>query len=195
MVQIALVRPGTNDYIDQGRIQGTLAVPMNQRGADEVSALVEQLRPLNLAVIYTSDSEPALGTSRALALALGVRLKKLDHMQNVDHGLWQGLCVDEIRRKHPRIYRQWQEDPDTVCPPHGEMLPQARERVRGALARLLRKHGKQAGCVGLVVPEPLASLVRCELQHTAVGDLWKAAGEHATWELIEIEPRSPVQVS
>ena len=36
MVQIVLIRPGSTDYDEQGRIQGTLDIPLNDQGADEV---------------------------------------------------------------------------------------------------------------------------------------------------------------
>ena len=32
MLQIVLIRPGTTDFDEQGRIQGTLDIPLNERG-------------------------------------------------------------------------------------------------------------------------------------------------------------------
>ena len=32
------------------------------------------------------------------------------------------MLFDEVKSKQPRVYRQWQEQPDTVCPPEGETL-------------------------------------------------------------------------
>ena len=68
------------------------------------------------------------------------------------------------------------------------MLNDAQLRVRNVLGRLLRKH--KQGKVGLVVPEPLASLVRAYLARGAVGDLWQAGILHGTWEIIDVEPHS-----
>jgi probable phosphoglycerate mutase len=109
-------------------------------------------------------------------------------LRNLDHGLWQGLLVEEVKRKQPKVYRQWQEQPESVCPPGGEMVADAQERVRTALTKILKKH--KEGTVGLVVPEPLASLVRAYLEQGEVGDLWQAGARHGTWEVIEVEPRS-----
>ena len=64
-----------------------------------------------------------------------MRLKSVEQLHNLDHGLWQGTLIEDVRRKQPKVYRQWQEQPETVCPPEGEMLPQAAQRVRTALSK------------------------------------------------------------
>lgn len=194
MVQIALILPGATDYDTQGRIRGSLNIPLNDDGQREVATLIEQLRPLGLEVIYASDCQPALETAVTLAAALDTKLKKLDHMQNIDHGLWQGMSVDEVKRKQPKVYRQWQEQPDSICPPEGETLAEARQRVQAGIARVLKKC--KSGVTGLVVPEPLASLVRVALGEGELGDLWRAAAAgHGTWQLITVEPRAVASIS
>lgn len=186
MVQIILIRPGTTDFVQQGRIQGTLEVPLNEEGASEVARLTEELRVLGIEAVYAPPCEPARQTAQAIADALGVKFKKLDRMQNVNHGLWQGMLIDEVRRKQPKVYRQWQDQPENVCPPEGEMLGQAEHRMRGAISKLLKRH--REGVIGLVVPEPLASLVRRYICQGELGDLWKATAEHGRWEILVVEP-------
>lgn len=188
MVQIVLIRPGATDYDQQGRIQGVLDVPLCDEGAHEVARVSEELKDHGLEVLYSSDCECARQTAEAIAKALDIKVKSLDNMQNLDHGLWQGMLVEDVKRKQPKVYRQWQERPASVCPPEGEMLSEAQDRVRDALGRVLRKH--KQGKVGLVVPEPLASLVRAYLGRGEVGDLWQAGVAHGTWEIINVEPHS-----
>src|SRR5207253_288654 len=65
-------------------------------------------------------------------------------------------------------------------PPEGEMLSHAKERVQATLAKLVKKNKR--GVIGLVVPEPLASVVQAELAHAHVGDLWKGPTTCGTWE-------------
>lgn len=188
MVKIVLIRPGSTDYDRQRRIQGTLDVPLNEQGSAEVAGLIEGLRDLKLEAVYAPRCQPALATGEAIAEAFDVKLKKLDRMHNLDHGLWQGMLIDEVRLKQPKVYRQWQDKPRCICPPGGEMLDQATERIRGVMAKLLKRH--KEGVIGLVVPEPLATLVRCLLDHGEVGDLWKAAFEHGRWEVLDVQPKA-----
>jgi probable phosphoglycerate mutase len=103
----------------------------------------------------------------------------------LDHGLWQGLLVTDVKSKQPKVYRQWQDQPETVCPPQGETLSTARQRVQTALTKLLKKH-KSDGLLALVTPEPLATIVRNVLRHDDWGDLWQCTCGRAKWELIEV---------
>jgi probable phosphoglycerate mutase len=96
------------------------------------------------------------------------------------------MRVKDVREKQPKVYRQWQEQPKNVCPPEGEMLAEAEQRVRTAITKLVKRH--KEGVIGLVVPEPLASLVRCFVQRGKLGDLWKVTNGHGHWEVIEVEP-------
>jgi broad specificity phosphatase PhoE len=189
MFRIVLVRPGSTDYDQQERIQGALDIPLNEAGVAEVRQIVEELRPMGIETVYTSPSQPAQQAAESIANSLDVRLKRLDRLQNLDHGLWQGMQVSEVRHKQPKVYRQWQEQPENVCPPEGEMLSEAEERVAATMNKLIKRH--RDGVIALVVSEPLASLVRHYLVHDELGDLWKALGDHGRWEIIDYLPPVP----
>ena len=42
--------------------------------------------------------------------------------------------------------------------------------------------------IGLVLPEPLVSLVRRSSRNDELGDLWKALAGHGRWEILDLEP-------
>jgi broad specificity phosphatase PhoE len=188
MLEIILIRPGATDFDEQGRIQGNLDIPLSEAGNREVAHTIEALKLAPPEVVYTSESEPSLETAKTIASALAVRVKPLESMKNIDHGLWQGMLIEDVKRKQPKVYRQWQESPETICPPQGEMVSEALDRVRAAMSKLLKKH--KSGRVALVVPEPLASLVRYYLKQGELGNLWKAETAGGGWESITVEPRA-----
>ena len=76
--------------------------------------------------------------------------------------MWQGLKIDEIRRKFPRVYRHWQDAPESIRPPEGETLEEAQARVLRALEKPLRRRARFA----VVASEPLATLVRHVVEET-----------------------------
>jgi len=188
MLQIVLIRPGCTDYDQQERIQGTLDIPLNEQGQAEVAQIIEELQDKEIEVVYAPPSQPAEQTAKALATGLKTKLRKLDRMQSLNQGLWQGMLVEDVRHKQPKVYRQWQEQPENVCPPQGEMLSQADERVRAAMTKLLKRH--KEGVIALVVPEPLLSLVRRFVTHGELGDLWKANEGRGHWEILQVEPEA-----
>ncbi len=187
MTQIVLIRPGDTDYDAQGRIQGTLHIPLSTTGREQVIASVEWLRGKSLAAVYSAACQSARETADLLAAGLKLRSKTLDRLQNLDHGLWQGLLIEDVKRKQPKVYKQWQEHPETVCPPEGEMLSTVIERVETTLDKLLRKH--RFGAIGLVAPEPLASVIRERILGGNIGDLWKACNGCGRFEVFNIQPR------
>lgn len=186
MVHFVLIRPATTDYDQQERIQGNLDIPLNDEGRAECSRLVEQLGGQRIETVYAPESQPAEGTAQLLGKGLKARFRRLDHLENIDLGLWQGMLIGDVRHKQPRVYRQWQEQPETVCPPEGEMLSAADERVRQVLARILKRH--REGTVALVLPEPLLSLARRFLTHAELGDLWESALPPAGFEAHLVDP-------
>ena len=193
MLQIVLIRPGSTDYDVQQRIQGSLDIPLNDQGIAEAAQTLELLRDKGIETVYAPVSQPAKQTAEIIAKGLGVRCKKLKRLQSLDQGLWQGMLVEDVRHKQPKVYRQWQEQPENVCPPEGEMLSEADDRVRAALVKLLKR--RKEGVIGLVVPEPLLSLARRFIAHGELGDLWKAPNGHGRFEVLEVAPEGVLAAS
>jgi len=185
MVQVLLIRPGATEYDQQGRVQGTLDVPLCEDGRQEVEKMVEELRGQPVMALYVSPCQSATQTAEAIGAALNLKGKTIDKLQNLNQGLWQGLLVDEVKAKQPRVYKLWQEQPETVCPPQGETLGMARQRVQAALAKLLKKH-KSDSLLAIVSPEPLASVIRNVLGSGEWGDLWHCANSKVRWQLIDV---------
>ena len=185
MVQLLLIRPGTTEYDQQGRVQGTLNIPLCEDGRQEVETMVEELRGQTIAAIYASPCQAAEQTAESLGQAFDVKVKTIEKFENLDHGLWQGMLVADVKAKQPKVYRQWQESPENVCPPQGETLGEAKERVSAAFTKLLKKH-KSDGLFAVVAPEPLASVICNVVRHDSWGDLWHSATDKPHWQLIEI---------
>src|SRR6185312_9916482 len=167
MTQVVLIRSGATAYDEQNRLQGVLDIPLSERGRAEVAQLAERLaEPLagvELAALYCGPSQSVVRTAEAVGEAFGLRPKKIDDLRNLDQGLWQGLQLDEIKRRNNRVFRQWIDDPHTVCPPQGEAIDR-------------------------VVGEPIAQLIACYLRrdprvqlddHVPTGGFEKIVVAHA----------------
>jgi len=162
MTQVVLIRPGATAYDEQKRVQGVLDIPLSARGQTEVAELAGQLAGQPLVAIYCGPGESVGHTAEAVGRELGLRPRRVEELRNLDCGLWQGLQLDEIRRRNGKVFRQWLEEPLTVCPPQGESVAGALDRVKAALRPLLRKHRNEA--IGLVAAEPVAALIAAYLR-------------------------------
>ena len=172
---LVVIRSGATDYDRQGRIRGTLDIPLCAEGiADAERAAATLATPSangsTITAIYTSSAACAVETASIVGRALGLRPRTAAELENLDQGLWQGMLVEDLRRKQPRLYRQWQDNPWSISPPEGELLEEACGRVEDALVKLLKRHAD--GRIAVVVPPPLDQIIRWLVAGESIGDLW-----------------------
>lgn len=172
---LLVIRSGATDYDLQGRIRGTLDMPLAAEGIAAAHRAGGRLAADRPAALYAAGSACAIETGRIIGLACGLKPRRVANLANLDLGLWQGRLVDEIRETQPRLRRQWQDNPWSVAPPEGELLEDACERVEAALEKLFKRH--PTGRIALVVPQPLDAIVCWLVSGRSMGDLWSFDAE------------------
>lgn len=184
-----VIRPGETDFDVQHRIQGALDLPLNERGRSQINEIVNLLRGHALDVIYTSPSEPALSTARAVGDVLDIPVQTVDGLCNAHLGLWQGMLVDEIRRKQPRVFKQWEEQPEAICPPEGESCEDVYQRVHRGLRKPMRREESFA----IVASEPIATVIVSVLKGSERKMCGPQTGEQTTQlvEFVDADPERP----
>ncbi|MDC0937175.1 histidine phosphatase family protein [Pirellulales bacterium] len=189
MFDLVLIRAGESEYDGQGRIQGALDVPLSAAGSRQATEASVQLKaaPLKIAAVYAGPSSSVTETAAIIGKALDLKPRTLDLLANIDHGLWQGMLLDDVKAKQPKVFKKWRESPDAVCPPEGESLAVVRQRLQKALAKLRKKH--KSSMVALVLPGPLTRVMQSVLWEKPAGDLWESPPPSDNlWELIEAGP-------
>ena len=185
MLKLLLIRTGATEYENQGRVQGTLDIPLSEDGRQQIEQVAAQLRDMSIDACFTGPCRATQQTAEILAEQLKLKPKSLDDLRNLDHGLWQGMLIEDVKAKQPKVYRQWQEHPETVCPPEGESLQAARERLQRALNKILKK--QKSGTAAVIVAEPMTSLLKNTLREDELGNLWESPDDASTaWELIDV---------
>jgi len=180
---IVLVRPGATSFDQQGRMKGSLDMPLCEQGREQAIALSEELASLKLDAVYCAPCQSASETAASLVEGRDLKPRVIDAFRNIDHGLWHGKLIDEIRRNQPRLYRTGTENPESVCPPGGETVVEAAARVRKVVERLIRRSRNQV--IALVIPDPLATVIASQLRHESMPEIWKAETDAGNWQLIE----------
>ena len=156
-----VIRPGETEYDVQSRITGQLSLPLTAKGRLQVGHIIDRLKGIELDAVYTAGTEPALSTAISVADALDTDVKVLEGLMNMNLGLWQGLRLDDLKQRQPRVYKLWREAPEAVCPPLGETCDEAYARIEAALRKPMRRGVPFA----VVCPEPAASIVACILRN------------------------------
>ena len=169
MLQFLIVRSGTTEFDRQGRVLGNLDVPLHPDATRELEEIVDQLRETAIDAVYAGPGQSAVETAERVCKPLEMKFKSVEALQNINLGLWQGLLLEEVKRKQPKVFKQWQENPETICPPEGEMVQSARDRIDFFLNRVYKKH--KSASIMVVVAEPLAALLVSMLEQSKLKDI------------------------
>jgi len=185
MTTILLVRSGRTSYDLENRLQGNLAIPLSEAGVAEMEEVARSLRGRPIAVVYSGVDLSTQQSAQILGEDRDLKVKPRDELAEINLGLWQGMCADEVRRKHPKVYRQWMEKPSSVCPPDGETVEQAYKRIDFFVAKLRKK--PLAHPVVIVAPRLLACLIKCRLSGCPLNGVWKTAEELEAVEELHVQ--------
>ena len=152
-----------------GRVAGRTPVPLSDAGRSQARLWGEGLAVPGLSTVYSSDEQAATETARIVADPSRARHKSMADFAEVDAGLWDGLTIEELKRRYPKVFKRWYEDPSAVCPPEGERLADAYERLHESVSKVVRKQGDRSVAVVL---GPLAlALTRCALEHAELSNI------------------------
>lgn len=184
-MKIMLARHGETRWNAEGRYQGKMDIPLSETGEIQARALGERLRNVDIARAVASPllratltAQLALGNDRAQQLMLDPGL------QEIDHGLWEGLLAGEIGQRYPDGLRSWRERPHTLQMPGGESLQQVLDRAWPALLR---------SCEGLshddtlliVAHDAVNRVLLCRILGLPLARLWTFRQAPTTLNLLE----------
>ena len=157
-INFRFVRAAETDFDEQGRVCGSLDLPLGASGRKRLDALARDHTSSNVVMVYSATCSAAKETAKAIAEPHRCKVRTIDSWANLDHGLWHGKCIDDIKHSAPRFYRQWQDTPEKVAPPQGETFDEVKRRCKVSVERI-RNRRFSSGDVLVVAPEPLLQIL------------------------------------
>ena len=189
MTQVYVIRTGQTTWDDQHRMESAAGAPLTDQGVVEVQEAAKELDGRAIKAVHAClAAEAERQTAEMVAKALRVKVCDSELLHELDYGLWQGLPVDEVKRRHPRLYRQWAKCPASVRPPEGETPAEAQQRLRDALKDITKRH--KEGSALLVLRPVVAGLMACLVAHEDVDSLWGTVGAAGRWVCYEMDRKS-----
>jgi len=128
---IYLIRHAETTWNAEGRLQGTLDAPLSERGQEQVRRLVEALRAVPLAAVYSSPLGRACATAAPIAAAHGVPLCTVSGLREMDQGEWEG----RLRPIQARV-----DSPAESSIPGSESIVDVQARAVAAMHLLAEQH-------------------------------------------------------
>lgn len=143
-MKLYLVRHGETDWNLSSKIQGQTDIPLNENGrkqARELSGAVRK-RGLLLDRIYTSRMVRAKETADIVAADLGIEVRTLEGVHEINMGEWEGYTWPEVKEKFFGEYGKWYVNRRYQIPPGGESYEQLLCRVVPAMQKAAREGGE-----------------------------------------------------
>lgn len=185
MTSAVLIPWAQTEWQAAGRHASSTPVELNAHAAQQIEQWADMISAHSPVTIYFFDRDPGSHTARLIAARLGIKAKVADGLEEVSMGLWEGLTPSDMKKRFAKAYRQWKEDPASVCPPEGETLPSAGERLAEEFQRLAKKH--ENACFA-VLTGPLAfAALRCNLENAAYNMFWKMATDKPVKYLVNVD--------
>ncbi|MDQ3915795.1 MAG: histidine phosphatase family protein [Actinomycetota bacterium] len=141
MTTLFLVRHGATEWNHSKRAQGQADVDLNETGYRQAIATAEELSHEAVVAVYASDLKRSYLTAEPIAKTHGVEVLTSPAFREIDQGEWEGLHVDEIRRRWPEL---WGPARHYSTRPGGESPAQVRERALSGLEEVVRAHPEGA---------------------------------------------------
>ena len=162
MKSLVLIPWAETTWSIAGRLAGHTPLPLTDNGRAVVKSWADALAALGLSALFSSEEQTSVDTVHLVLNRVDVAWKVANGLSEVDAGLWDGLTTDELKRRYPKTFKKWRNDPSSVCPPEGEDLEDAYKRLEDAFDSIRRK--AEDRCVGLVLGPLACGLVRCRLE-------------------------------
>ena len=142
---IYFVRHGETDWNAEARLQGQRDIPLNDRGrvqAEEAGCrlrdLAERLDDLDYVASPLARTRETMERLRA-AVGLSPDGYRTDsRLIELTFGAWEGLTMEDLRRRDPEAAAARRRDKWGYVPPQGESYAMLAERVRPVLAEIER---------------------------------------------------------
>ncbi len=176
-LRILLVQAGGTEWDRDGRLLGAADLPLRTDELERLEAsyvaLPGRVGERAPAVILSGTSEGSKQTADLVARALGgTKTKSVLGLNDLNLGLWEGTCGEDLMERCPSIYKQWAEDPSSVTAPKGEDVAAAETRIVEAIAKAADKTKEEHPTIGVVLRGIAYGVFRCWAEALPAAEIW-----------------------
>ncbi len=131
--QVYLARHGQTAYNLEGRFQGQLPVPLDEKGRAQAAELAERVAERGFKALWCSTLLRARETAEIVAARIGLEPKEDARLMETDAGDWTDRPFGEVQGEAPELFAKFIAGDPTFAFPGGESFAQQEMRVGAAL--------------------------------------------------------------
>lgn len=187
MVKIILTRHGHVEGIEPKRFRGRAELSLTPLGDAQARALAAcvaaRWRP---AAIYTSPMGRCVATAEKIGAACKLDVKRLDGLNDLDYGAWQGQSHEDVRAALVDTYNDWMMRPHLVRFPNGESLQDLVARTADVLRTVIATHRDAATTIVLVGHDSVNRAILLQMLDQPLSAYWRLAQSPCALNEIDI---------
>ena len=111
---------------------------LTEAGLAMAQAFTDSYRAIEWRAVYTSPLKRTVATARPLCEAIGTAMALRDGLREISYGQWEGLTVEDVRRKFPDDYARFLSDAARYPPSGGESALALADRAMGVVEEIRR---------------------------------------------------------
>jgi len=176
MSRLVFVRHAETDLA--GTFCGHTDPPVNDRGHEQIAALVDSLTDAEIHEVYTSDLRRARTTANALAQRSAWPVIATAQLREIYFGEWEGLTWEQIERRDADYARRWTDDFPKLAPPGGETYENFEQRVLEEIERIDEMSGETE--VAVVTHAGVMRVVLQQICGTPAEEAWADTSQYCS---------------
>lgn len=184
MTRIILIRHGQTEWNREERFRGRVDIDLDEVGLKQAEAAAEWVAQWEVTAIYSSPLKRAMATAEAIAQRLGLQVKPLEGINDMDFGRWQGISIADVRQNYPEFFDLWRYGPEQLRIPDGENLEDVRKRVVATIDDLVAKHQNET--VALITHRVVCKVLLCHLLGLDNSHFWQIAQDATAINLFDV---------
>jgi probable phosphoglycerate mutase len=138
MTKLIFVRHGEAEGNLKRVFQGCTDGELTKKGFMQVRSVAKRLRHEPIDIIYSSPLKRAYETAKAIAdekQILNIHLE--EGLREIYGGEWENVPWDELPKRWPKEYNEWEQRPHLLCAPLGESMKNACERFSVSVEKII----------------------------------------------------------
>ena len=177
-MRLYIVRHGQTKWNKEKRMQGWADSKLTELGRKQAKLLGESLENIEFNQVVSSPLGRTRETSKLVIGDRPVELIINDNFKEMGFGSWEGQDPEELKIKHPEVFRDLWTRADKYVPIDGESFEELQNRIIKGINQVIK--GNPDGNVLIVTHGMVIQMLLLHMKGLPLNQLWHRQVVHPT---------------
>jgi probable phosphoglycerate mutase len=163
------------------RYIGQKDTPLNDSGRVQALWWSKELSAIPFLAAYSSDLLRSRETLRIITEGRAIVSTSLPELREISVGLWDGLAMEDVRKKLPGEYKKRGADPAGYRPPEGESFADLNDRIIPLFKSMVQD---REGTILVVGHAGVNRVLLCHLLGMPLGNLFRLGQDYGCLNIL-----------